>query len=355
MKKYKNIILVPFVLAALFLAGCTEKFDEPGPYKPWVDSNFTHITPISELKQIFYDEFGNTSAQLNKYVVIEDDIVIKGKVISNDMYGNVYRSLFIQDETGAIEIKVGLGSMYNTYHVGQTVYCRAKGLYLGNYRFNLSLGAASVDQDYANGYINVESVIDNILLRGEMTKLTAADTLVITDQSQLRDPEDLNRLVRFEGMVSKWGSGEGYGDGFSSSDVYPSFLESVEGNYNNYLFTDVIEAWKAYHEAYKKWEEDPENNPKPDLPVSPEPATDYPTWAFKSGDNSYYGSSLFVQGNGGYVVRTSGYSRFALFKLPEDGTKVTMTAILTKYSSRTGGFQKYQLTLNTVADVKVVE
>lgn len=38
-------------------------------------------------------------------MVIEDDVVIKGKVISSDAEGNVYKSLYIYDGEQAIELR----------------------------------------------------------------------------------------------------------------------------------------------------------------------------------------------------------------------------------------------------------
>ena len=83
------------------------------------------------------------------------------------------------------------------------------------------------------------------------------------------------------------------------------------------------------------------------------------TWAYsyynaEGKSNSYYGSALFAFGSSyPFLVRTSGYSRFALEPIPTDGEVVDMTAILCKYCSSSGGFTKYQLLLNSADDVVV--
>ena len=41
----------------------------------------------------------------------DDDMVIAGKVISDDHSGNIYRELYLQDETGVISVKIGLSSL----------------------------------------------------------------------------------------------------------------------------------------------------------------------------------------------------------------------------------------------------
>ena len=74
-------------------------------------------------------------------MVIEDDVVIKGKVISSDAEGNVYKSLYIYDGEQAIELRL-MNDNYVNYPLGQIVYVKAQGLSLASYRYMLSLGAA---------------------------------------------------------------------------------------------------------------------------------------------------------------------------------------------------------------------
>lgn len=321
MKNIKNILILQLLVFGLVFVSCSKDYDDPAPQKIHTDSDFGTITNISTLKNLYYTQYGSNI--IGKSLVITDDIVIKGKVISSDLNGNIYRSLYIQDASGAIEIKIGKGQMYNDYPVGRTIYVKAKGLTLGNYRFMLSLGGASEDASYANGYIDVKSIIDNQILKGEFTQLTSADTLVITSPSQINDPEDLGRLCRFENVVSKFGTITD--DGFSNNDIYPSYLESIS--------TNGITTYQSYTFEEKG------------LPN---------TWAYNYNSDSFYGSCLFVLGGTkGLVIRSSGYSKFALREIPYDGTACDITAILTKYSSSSGGFQKYQLVLNKAEDVVV--
>ena len=51
------------------------------------------------------------------------------------------------------------------------------------------------------------------------------------------------------------------------------------------------------------------------------------------------------------MVRTSGYSSFALEKLPDTGTVVDLTGVLTRYSYSDGANKTYQTLLNTSKDV----
>lgn len=355
MKTLKKILFLQALLLGLLLGGCYNDFDNPAPAKIYTDADFagSQIVPIRTVKQLFNDKYGTGASSVGKSLEVTEDYVIKGKVISNDAFGNIYRTMYIQDESGAIEVKIGNTGIYNEYKIGQTVYVKTQGLVIGSYRYMLSLGIASVDPDYANGYIDVKNLINTIIFKGEYTKLTTQDTLVINSPSELND-NYLGQLVRINGLTSYYGQWD--------SDVYPSFLEQIDDNFTNYSFLAVINDWKNYDAAMKAHEEDPEHNPEPVQPKSPRPATlEYPTYAFNSNNNRYYGTALFKFGAGGnsatenLLVRSSGYARFALDKLPDNGAKVNMTAIYTKYSSRSGGFIKYQLLLNNVTDVVSAE
>ena len=86
-----------------------------------------------------------------------------------------------------------------------------------------------------------------------------------------------------------------------------------------------------------------------------------PTYAYSYNGNRYYGSSWFTYGNtsenaiGNYILRVSGYANFALQPLPKNDAKGDITAIYTKYSSKSGGFIKYQLLVNSFSDIQFSE
>ena len=341
MKKY--IIYMVFAMA-VGLTAC-EKEWENVPVSAFatqeeVEADGYTFMSVNELKeQYFYSELADPQATV-KSVIIPDKVAIKTKVISSDELGNTYKSLYVQDaegyEKGGIEIKVGKGSMYTIYKPGQILYIKCDGLHLGNYRHMLSLGGSSSEAKYSNGYIDVQSTIDEKIKSGEIVGLNANDTLVVNSSNVAtiinNDKKYLGTLCRFEGIESVWGTIKH--DSYSASDQFPSFLESLDGNYTNYLY-----------ETYTENPEYPNGLPA--------------TWAYsyyddKGNSNSYYGSALFAYGNTyPFIVRTSGYSRFALNEIPKDGEIVDMTAIFTKYCSSGGGWMKYQLVLNSDTDVVV--
>ena len=326
-----NKIFKLFMLAAVVLgfSSCYNEFEEPAPAKVWTKADFadSKLISIKDFKQLFYDKYGNGASSLGKTEVTED-YVISGKVISSDQAGNVYKSVYIYDESSesAIELKL-MVSNYVYFHVGQTLFVKTKGLAIGSYRYMLSVGGMPTAEDIAKGYANrnLENTlfVDQHVFKGELGSLTEDDTLVINSSNYKTALNDdaLGRLVRFEGLT--------YTEGSFDGDKYPQYLETT---YPNGSTTAVYEN-KYYSE---------------------EGLT--PTYAYSYGGNRYYGSSLFNYENatttsGNYILRVSGYSNFALQPLPTNGAKGNITAIYTKYSSKSGGYIKYQLLVNSMNDI----
>jgi len=124
MKKIsKNLIIAFIALTVLTVSqSCVkEEFDKPPINIPTVD--FNSNTTIAELKAMFT---GNLDS-------ITTDIIIQGIVIANDESGNIYKSLYIRDNTGGIEIRLDQTDLYSEYRIGQRVFVKYKGMYIGKY------------------------------------------------------------------------------------------------------------------------------------------------------------------------------------------------------------------------------
>lgn len=127
MKLIKNFIVIASMV--LLFAGCVDDdFDVPPIDIPHVD--FEANTTIAELKAMY-------SGGLDS---IDTNIIITGIVVANDESGNFYKQLEIQDNTGGIEVRVDRYDLYTQYKVGQRVYIKCQGLFLGNYGGLVQIG-----------------------------------------------------------------------------------------------------------------------------------------------------------------------------------------------------------------------
>ena len=191
----KSLIITAALLA---LASCglkeefqpvfTGKYPAPEPERYWSDEDFGRITSIADLVS------GYTIGQPK----VLGSTVIKGTVSTTDRPGNFYKSFYIQDETGGIEIKVGKNGLYNDYLLGQTVYVDCEDLTLGMYGYKsgnyggmgmAQLGFSDPSGSYETSYMEIPLLIDAHVLRGNPSELHPVTPAVITSASQLPDPK----------------------------------------------------------------------------------------------------------------------------------------------------------------------
>ena len=388
MKLKKLFLLIAVAISAV---SCYEKFNDVAPREIYTDASFEEQFPeavrisIAELKYAF-GEISNTGVNSGwnntKYKLIGEDIFvgqdvyIKGKVTSNDDQGNVYKSLYIQDETTGVELKLN-NNVGVRYKYGSWVYVRLTGLYLGNYRMMLSLGGAPSEswnkagehKYYANSNLELQEVIDRHVFPGEMDALNvgsyvdwkanpvSVDIITVTPENYVEvfNPAKISlenidgetfqmsqrelmfgRLMRFEGLECHY-AGVANQDGVTNPALKSGSFDNI---YPSWLYTDprptVSKAW--YH------------------------------WAFKEEitGRSLYGSVLFTYNpsatvcseNGVYALRSSGYSRFARQNVCKDGEKATITAIYgiyaqkSDYAGNANDYATYQLTISNFYDIE---
>ena len=130
MKKLKTILSV--MLLGLAAVSCNDNFDTPPMVAPVAQDKPN--TTIAEFKAKYWQDAPN-------YIdTVKEDLVIHGRVVSSDASGNIYKSLYIQDETGALTISINANSLYNTYRVGQEIVIPLKDMYVGKYNGQQQLG-----------------------------------------------------------------------------------------------------------------------------------------------------------------------------------------------------------------------
>lgn len=401
--KLKQILLL--IVASIMAVGCYEEHNIVAPRELYTDDSFEAMFPeaehisIAELKYAFgtisntgvNSGWNNTIYKLiGEDIFVGHDVYIKGKVTSDDDQGNVYKSLYIQDETTGIELKLN-NNVGVRYKKGSWVYVRLTGLYLGNYRMMLSLGGAPSEswnkagehKYYANSNIELQDVIDQYVFPGrkaedglkvgayEEWKRYAPNVDIITvtkeNYEEVFNPAKIEmegkilgtdktddngitrkvfqisqrelmfgRLMRFEGLECHY-AGVPNQDGVTNPALKSGSFENI---YPSWLYTDprptVSKPW--YHWAYKE----------------------------EITGRSLYGSVLFTYNpqatvcsqNGVYALRSSGYSRFARRNVCKDGEKATITAIYGIYAQRSDyagnadDYASYQLTISSFSDIE---
>lgn len=129
LKTYLSIAAAALMTLGSFTS-CQDDFDTPPLIVP--EATIEANTTIADLKAKYWSD------DSNYYMTIEknDDgsnVIIKGRVISSDATGNIYKSLVIQDATGAMAFSLNQSSLYNTYRIGQEIVVDVTGMGIGKY------------------------------------------------------------------------------------------------------------------------------------------------------------------------------------------------------------------------------
>lgn len=104
---------------------------------PWGNNEIqeTNVITIEQLKKDYASVISNSS-----YTQIDKDIKIKGIVTGNDIGGNIYNEVALQDETGALLVCINASGLYGYLPVGQEILIDLKGLYIGGYGKQTEVG-----------------------------------------------------------------------------------------------------------------------------------------------------------------------------------------------------------------------
>ena len=321
-------IYLAILAATALLTSCEEfqpvftgKYEDPQAQKVYTDADFGKFMTIAEVKDL-YKENGN------KPYVVTRNCVIKGQVTTSDQVGNLYKSLYIQDETAGIEIKIGKNGLYNEYKLGQWLYVDCAGLTIGDYNGMINIGYADPTGEYETGYLEHAYIIDNHVFKGEIADPVKPVEVL---ESELHSKVNLGRLVTIKDLKY---------DGHIFLLAYVDPNGNRKDN-NNRIFIDEegpdnygVNTWAC---SETKWKEYLNGGNFDAVEAPAGTVADYkkPDGTYDIGSMAYSVSQYFKMGNTEVQVRSSGYARFADTELPRevlDGeATVTLTGILTDY------------------------
>ena len=136
----KTIHYLLLALVCGFFTACMDgDWDEPATDNTlYGNSNIkeTNVITIAALKQKFSNEVNTEGI----YKQINEDLQIKAVVTANDVQGNMYNEISVQDATGAIFIGIAQGGIFGYLPVGTEILVDLNGLCIGNYRLSATIG-----------------------------------------------------------------------------------------------------------------------------------------------------------------------------------------------------------------------
>ncbi len=350
----KKTLFAIFAAAAL-LVSCEEwqpvftaGYDDPSAAKVYTESDMSaygsRIT-IAELSKMYKSKTGGTPVKLSSGW-------IKGQVTSSDFSGNIYRTLYIQDETGGIEVKTGRTNMSNEIRQGQWVYVNLNGLVLGMYGGKtgnyggagmIQLGLEDQSGEYETAYIDLPLLVDTHIFKGAMGDAVAP---VVLTESMLPGKNDTQATNKYIGTYVTL-KGLRY-DNQVFTLIYLTYNEDTKSSSNRIFLSDKtwgITTWALTKDRMGRmleagtWDSVNIGNSGD---YSYGTVGDHRDVKSTNGDtygdierNAYSVSHYFKTGSTTIQVRSSGYSRFADIEIDSDvlsgAATIDVTGILTMY------------------------
>lgn len=272
----KKIKYIKYALVALLLGTCVtscmdDDWDDPtGDVAPYGNNDLqeTNVVTIADLK----DMYASALKSQNDTTRITEDVQIKARVVGNDVGGNIYNYIAVDDGTSGLIINIAQGGLWAYLPVGQEILVDLKDLYIGPYNNQPQIG---MPYTYTNKNTGATYTYPSRMSRtlwqehfkiiGDATPETV--TPIEIDMTRLNDTDYMNGLVG-RLIVAK-------GVTLTEADGYKTFApeDEVTGN----------------------------------------------------------GVSREINNNSSFVVRTSTYADFAATVMPQGS--VDITGVLTRYNS----------------------
>lgn len=245
MKKFLRYIPAFLIAAAgaIGFTACQDDFDDHIPSMDIPSTDLEANISILDFKQLSWvvvdkegnpilDEQGNTKTDsywrdgddnINYCIPIGtmpgtdgEHIIIKGRVISSDADGNVFKSLIIQDETAALAFSINRYDLYLEYRVGQEIVVDLTGMYCGKYRGLFQIGLPSYDENRGidvTSFMPIDVFTAHAHLNGlpepdkiniiKMPNFSAITNKTVTDQQLYQ-----SQLIEFENVYFPAADGE---------------------------------------------------------------------------------------------------------------------------------------------------
>jgi len=213
--QFSKLFLFSLLLSMAVLPSCVDtEFEEPPV--TGTELEVTGNTSIADLKNLYIP---------GRLTVIETDVIVQGIVVGNDVQGNFFRSLIIQDSTAGIEVLINLTDAFNLFPLGREVAIDCKGLVLGEFNGIVQLGGYIIQEgggEELGDIIDYNSRMYRGMLVGEPEPaVRTINSLGVNDISTLVQLQDVE-FASFE-------LGLTYADAFGRSTLNRT-LQDCDGN-----------------------------------------------------------------------------------------------------------------------------
>ena len=188
------------LLLGLSVTSCMDDdWDDPtGDVAPYGNNNLqeTNVMTIADLK----DKYASALKAQNDTTRITENVQIKARVVGNDLGGNIYNYIAVDDGTSGLIINIAQGGLWAYLPVGQEILVELKDLYIGPYNNQPQIGTPYTYTNRNTGTTyTYPSRMSRTIWQEHFKIIGNADpetaTPIEIDMSRLSDTDYMNGLV----------------------------------------------------------------------------------------------------------------------------------------------------------------
>lgn len=201
-------LLLFALMCALFSSCMNGKWDEPdfnggAPYgnNDIVEKNVITIDSLIR-------KYPNVFASTDQNKQINEDIMIKGRITGNDVGGNIYKQVVLQDSTAAIIIAINEGGLNGYLAEGVEILVDLKGLYIGGYRKMPEIGAPYNGNSIGRMQKDIWAKHFKLVGSPDTTVIKAIDFNTINSSSENIMNANCGKLVTLKDVTFKQADGK---------------------------------------------------------------------------------------------------------------------------------------------------
>lgn len=191
----------------------------------------TNLVSIAQLKQKYATVIYNGS-----YVQFTEPTQIKGVVTGNDVQGNIYNQIAIEDGTGSMIICVAQGGMFGQLQVGREIIVELQDLYIGSYGQQPEIGTPYTNK---NGRTYVSRMPRSLwqshfkMLGMKSASPTEFDKTMLGNGDYMK--ENCGRLMTIKGVKFQGANGKKVFAADKDKDAANSVNRSLQGISSNQI------------------------------------------------------------------------------------------------------------------------
>ena len=290
----------------------------------------TNLLTIAQLKAKYNTQF----TTLGKFAQVKEDTQIKGIVTGNDIQGNLYNEISLQDATGALFIGIAQGGVYGYLPIGTEIVVELNGLYVGNYRKSATIGAYYMSKDGEESVSRMSrhlwmshfKITGNVKTKEEMKQMAT----VFADGNN-KTTWDINSDAGKLGVLKNVSIRRLTSSRISSNNFSGGYWDGQSDTYVNIGFKDETYASR------------------------PDSAKCYDTYAVPNYSTSWYFNEQPYDSQKEEAVQlyNSSYADFASAKLPTG--KVNVTGIFKHYCNKQGKNDQWEIIIRSIDDIEPAE